>query len=71
MRGIHGLQPVVVVVKKTLENRFADTQFELKPFYPSSAHLLGPVSSFPRLVNMMKSEPSPDLIVFDTRFFPC
>src|SRR5690606_39477322 len=54
---------------EALEQRFANTRFEYHPFKPPPPQgLIPPNYMAPNLLEMMRSEPSPDLIVFDTRF---
>jgi len=52
-----------------IEPRYANTQFEFKQYYPPPPQgLIPPSYTLPNLLKMMRSDPSPDLIVFDTRF---
>lgn len=52
-----------------IESRYANTQFEFKEYYPPPPQgLIPPGYTLPNLLKMMRSDPSPDLIVFDTRF---
>lgn len=65
----NGIGNELMPVKKALESRFERTTFEIKPYYLAGPHLLTMIIDVPRLMEMMKEEPAPDLIVFDTRVF--
>jgi ABC-type glycerol-3-phosphate transport system substrate-binding protein len=55
--------------EESLSNKFPNTTFRFTHFRAPPPHGLLPVGySSPNLLEMMRSEPSPDLIVFDTRF---
>jgi ABC-type glycerol-3-phosphate transport system substrate-binding protein len=59
------------LVADTLEKRYPGTKFQFVTFLPPPLNSLLPKDySFPNLLDMMLSKPSPDLIVFDTRFLP-
>jgi len=61
--------PIQSFAADTLIKRFPDTRFQSALFWPPPFQGLFPEGyAAPNLLEMMRSKPSPDLIVFDTRF---
>lgn len=58
--------PYQLFAADALEKQFAHTSFEFKPFNPPPPEGY----AIHNLLEMMRNEPSPDLIVFGTRFLP-
>lgn len=59
--------PYKLLAADALEKRYPKTKFEFKTFFPPA---FTSEYSLPNLSEMMKNDPSPDLIVFDTRYLP-
>jgi len=63
--------PFQTFAAEVLNKRFPNTSFQFIEFMPPPYQGLFPQGhTLPNLLVMMRSQPSPDLIVFDTRFLP-